>query len=178
MRRTLKSDECDGVELHIIPGGNGDYYLAVHKGRDIAVPAVRICTSGGAAARDNPRVLRAVAALYEALGEEPEREQTEVNRLCTNELRQKNELTELALLEIEALATRTPVTVRINPMTVFLIISQLQLAIRHPQNQGEARGATLEFINHLRRHISGRGDPIDTLIGMGFEGRSDLNAGN
>lgn len=68
-RHGYELDDHDGARLSVIRGGNGDYFIAVTKDRTcMSVPAVRICTSGGAAVK-NPRLMRAVAGLYQALAE-------------------------------------------------------------------------------------------------------------
>jgi hypothetical protein len=55
------------LKLVIGWGRNGDYYVATCPEDEKPWNAVRICTSGGAASR-NPRLVRAVVELFQALG--------------------------------------------------------------------------------------------------------------
>lgn len=67
--RRYRSDDHDAmpVELIVTFGENGDYYIgSVVEGAQWG-DLVRICTSGGAAS-SAPGVLRAVQALFQALG--------------------------------------------------------------------------------------------------------------
>lgn len=79
LERRYETDDRDGdhmgrtPELVMLLGGNGDYYIgSAEKGTHPVGQLARICTSGGAASR-NPLLLRAVAALYRAMGPEMDR---------------------------------------------------------------------------------------------------------
>jgi hypothetical protein len=56
------------AELVVAWAPNGDYYVgSAPEGEGMIGRSVRICTSGGAASR-NPRLVRAVQELFQALG--------------------------------------------------------------------------------------------------------------
>ena len=61
-------DVRDRKELIIGWSANGDYYISIApEGQATAGKAVRICTSGGASSR-NPKLVRAVSDMFQALG--------------------------------------------------------------------------------------------------------------
>ena len=82
---------------------------------------------------------------------------------------ESNLLNDLAIDEISALARRPSIVVEMSPLLAFMVISHLQLAFRHPQNTGPSRTEVLRFAEGLRGQIARPGDPIDTLIAMGFD---------
>ena len=82
-------------------------------------------------------------------------------------------LLEQASAQLADLRTKPPIPVEITAEAAMVLISQLQLALRHPQNQGEGSRHARLFIQGLRRRIAKPGDPLDRLIGMGFEEQYD-----
>jgi hypothetical protein len=65
------TDDRDGRNRHelvIFWAPNGDYYIgSCPEGEFLVRQGVRICTSGGAASR-NPKLVKAVQDLFQALG--------------------------------------------------------------------------------------------------------------
>jgi len=63
-----------------------------------------------------------------------------------------------------------PVQVELGPGYAFILIAQLQLALRHPGNTGIPAGIAREVINGLRMQLPVAAQP---LIDMGFDPQFD-----
>lgn len=61
-----------------------------------------------------------------------------------------------------------------SPALVFLLIGQLQLALRHPQNTGIGADAARMFIQGVRQQLAAPGSPLDQIIDLGFDPDFDL----
>jgi hypothetical protein len=85
--RTYRSDDRDlpgeDNELTVFQGGNGDWYVSIHKHGERLGPAVRVTTSG--APSGQPGVALAVYRLWRALGGEWADETSGVTCSCNGE---------------------------------------------------------------------------------------------
>lgn len=77
---------------------------------------------------------------------------------------------------LRELITRPPIPVEIDPPVAMILIGQLQLAIRHPQNTGTSAAYAREFIEALRSRICEPGSVLDALITAGFDPDYDVPA--
>lgn len=83
-------------------------------------------------------------------------------------------LLEAATEQLKRLREQPPIPVEISQDAAMVLISQLQLALRHPQNTGPSRDQARAFIEGLRSRIAAPGDPLDQLIAMGYDTRYDV----
>lgn len=80
---------------------------------------------------------------------------------------------DLVLGELAEMAARPPLTVELPPVLAFGLISQLQLAFRHPDNTGPGRRQAEAFVESLRGRLCAPGSAVDVVIMMGADPRFD-----
>lgn len=68
-----------------------------------------------------------------------------------------------------------PISFSTSASRAFILISQLQLALRHPDNDGPSSKVTYEFIQNMTTAITTVTGiaSLKDLVDMGFEGRLD-----
>jgi hypothetical protein len=67
-----------------------------------------------------------------------------------------------------------PVILQINYQLAFGIVSQLQLALRHPANVGHTRDITERFVRDLIERLDPERTEVYQVLMMGFDERYDL----
>lgn len=75
--------------------------------------------------------------------------------------------------ELKELTLRPPMAVEFPQELAFMVVSQLQLAFRHPSNTGPTRRVVEEFAQQLRGRICAPGSALDVVIQMGADERPD-----
>lgn len=70
---------------------------------------------------------------------------------------------------LRELSTQPPLTVEISPLLAFLVLSNLQLALRHPANTGKSNDEVRKFFIGLRAKVAPTGGVLDRVIQMGFD---------
>lgn len=91
--------------------------------------------------------------------------------------------TDFARLEITAwqldrlcrhLQARPLLPVELDGMTAFMLIGQLQLALRHPQNRGASAGVARRVADGLIERLAGGDEEIRTLLRHGYDPAYDV----
>jgi hypothetical protein len=62
-----------------------------------------------------------------------------------------------------------PIMLEIEVQTALLVIGNLQLALRHPQNAGDGARAIRAFARELQERIAPVGSPIHDIMEEGWE---------
>lgn len=65
---------------------------------------------------------------------------------------------------------RPPITLEIELPLALLLVGNLQLALRHPQNSGDGARAIRAFARDLQARIAPVGSEIHAVMEMGWEG--------
>lgn len=74
---------------------------------------------------------------------------------------------------LRELSTRPAVKLEISPLLAFFLLSQLQLAFRHPLNTGKSQAEVRGFFDGLRSGVAPVGGVLDRVIEMGFDEQFD-----
>lgn len=87
------------------------------------------------------------------------------------------DLSQFGVEEIAALRNRPPVKLKIDALALFMILGNLQLALRHPNNTGPSAKFAKRFIDDARAQLAGPGSAIDTILRMGDDPAYDVSDG-
>ncbi len=69
---------------------------------------------------------------------------------------------------MEYLKEQPPVQLEVDVQTALLVIGNLQLALRHPDNMGAGSQAIRRFVSDLQERIAPVGSPIYAIIEEGW----------
>ncbi len=83
------------------------------------------------------------------------------------------DMNEMAKQELLKLDVQPAIDLHMNRLHLFYIISQLQLALRHPANIGGTADVVREWANEIRRKIAEPGTALDAIIQMGWNPDND-----
>ena len=78
-----------------------------------------------------------------------------------------------AIAEIQKL----PVNISTDGLTAFMLIAQLQLALRHPSNTGETADKVREIVVNLQNQLQTRSPDIKPILEKGWHPEFDISTG-
>lgn len=61
-----------------------------------------------------------------------------------------------------------------DPLTLISIISQIQVASRHPKNTGESQQVAMRAAKEMQKHLVEIIPELNTIIEMGFDPKFDM----
>ena len=76
-----------------------------------------------------------------------------------------------AIAEIQKL----PVNISIDGLTAFMLIAQLQLALRHPSNTGETADKVREIVVNLQNQLQTRSPDLKPILDKGWHPEFDVS---
>lgn len=79
--------------------------------------------------------------------------------------------------ELEAIAElqNIPVNIEIDGLMTFMLISQLQLALRHPSNRGGTSEDIRQFTVQLQNQLAKRSPAIKSILEKGWHPEFDVS---
>ncbi len=83
------------------------------------------------------------------------------------------QLEDLVIEELNEMDTRPHLELEMPRLLAYMLISQCQLAFRHPANSGPSRREVEKLVEELRGQICEPGSAIDITISMGYEADHD-----
>jgi len=84
------------------------------------------------------------------------------------------EFSEQQRLDLVDLTALEPVQLRIRPWVAFIILTQLQLALRHPENRGVSASIAQDFARLQLEPIAGATPALRELIKLGWDPNHDV----
>lgn len=69
---------------------------------------------------------------------------------------------------MEYMEGQPPILLEVDVQTALLVIGNLQLALRHPANNGAGALAILQFVKDLQERIAPVGSPIHDIMEEGW----------
>lgn len=76
--------------------------------------------------------------------------------------------------EFVDLSEKPPLPVVIDNVTLWYIVSSLQLALRHPDNTGTAARTVRDFIRQVQERIAPEGTALSVILARGFDPAFDV----
>ena len=81
-----------------------------------------------------------------------------------------------AMQEIAAMDGQ-PAVIETDRLTLFMLVAQVQMAMRHPQNQGPSRERVEGFCRDLGAALAPAGSAAARIIEMGWDPTEDIPFG-
>jgi hypothetical protein len=80
------------------------------------------------------------------------------------------QLEDLVMAELHEMSEKPPIQVEMSGILAYMLISQCQIAARHPNNVGPSRDQVRDFLESLESQICKPGSAVAVTIEMGWNG--------